>query len=1159
MLIWLLESSLIATLLALIAVAASRWRRTGPAVLHALWLVVIVRLVIPPLVEWPWELRVLSRASDVPTEERASAPNDEARERGLRSPDGFTEHTATTPTIEYEHVDLHAVDATVDVGARHHTSDARVTAAEPVYEHEMSGVWESRRRPGPAGSNSVGHIPNASSGADRGLDVDDSFAKGAIEAAIERRPVDEESIEEERSLERRPGVPRPVLEQERIEALVAELRQTPAVSLPRAETEPGPAEKRPAPAAGLATKSAVAKTAADAPSTEEASGAETLGAAPPPLRKTAADAPSTEEASGAETLGAAPPPLRWTAARWSAAASIVWALGAMVVAWLHLRRCWSLRRLLATGRPAGRRIEAVAAEAADRLGVSVPRVTVCDGTRSPMVWGFLRPVLALPTALVERLTDDEWRAVCLHEIAHLRRRDQWVGLLILLAHCISWWNPLFWYARRQLNQNAELCCDAWVVWALPSRRRDYASTLIEVVRFVSTLGTPSRSPALGMADGTRKAFERRLVMILQETVSPRARLSRLVAIALLCTLALPGWTLAERSSSDTPPAARVSGDVGGTDTGTAIIDTGDTASPPRPNRDRGSNAPAGIDGAVQADAVDLNAPTGVESGTKDAPAIVGGDVATTRSGGNGNAGATDASDAPAGIFGELVGEPRTSSTDAPGGIFGELVGEPRTSSTDPATDAPSGVFGELVGQPRTSSTDAATDAPGGIFGELVGEPRTSSTDAGGNFGGLPGQPRPSSTATDPDAPSDANASRPIAPGESVRRASGSRPRVAAPATDPVGGLDALQPGAPSDTPIPRPRRRGATVRNPSNSAYPPRRTGTRDNTPRTSAKSGRDRTEKRLQSLEKQLTDVQASLRAILEALGRDQVKAPRPTPAADDLFDAANPLLSEPVAPQPAPAPPQPAPAPRRGRRVTNPAGSFPPAANPFRPTVRQPALPNAPKPTRRSRSSGTSAEISFKLPADAAADLVRVLERRRNQIESYTLKKDRITVRLKASPNSDRHLDTIQRFVVEVLGGKLLEISRYRAPSTSTQRRTTTPNAELRVVAVDSPNNLVVLSAGQDKQVQVGDRYRVLKGSKKAGEVEVFKVYDDLSGARIVEIQDEVVLEANDRVQPADVERVPLNDPETELERLDLDDALEPLEPVDGPDDVPNSDFDF
>ena len=53
MLIWFAETTLIASILAAVALLGGRWRRIGPVARHALWLVVLVKLVTPPIVCWP--------------------------------------------------------------------------------------------------------------------------------------------------------------------------------------------------------------------------------------------------------------------------------------------------------------------------------------------------------------------------------------------------------------------------------------------------------------------------------------------------------------------------------------------------------------------------------------------------------------------------------------------------------------------------------------------------------------------------------------------------------------------------------------------------------------------------------------------------------------------------------------------------------------------------------------------------------------------------------------------------------------------------------------------------------------------------------------------------------------------------------------------------
>src|SRR5262245_52659837 len=54
MLWWLAQNAVMAAILAGIVTLVCRAFRLRPAVRHALWLVVLLKLVTPPVVHWPW-------------------------------------------------------------------------------------------------------------------------------------------------------------------------------------------------------------------------------------------------------------------------------------------------------------------------------------------------------------------------------------------------------------------------------------------------------------------------------------------------------------------------------------------------------------------------------------------------------------------------------------------------------------------------------------------------------------------------------------------------------------------------------------------------------------------------------------------------------------------------------------------------------------------------------------------------------------------------------------------------------------------------------------------------------------------------------------------------------------------------------------------------
>ncbi len=84
MLGWFAETTIVAALLAVVAIVGCRIRPSSPSIRHALWLVVLIKLITPPLVAWPWAVRISefpwpeapprSVAADVPGEQSLQVP-----------------------------------------------------------------------------------------------------------------------------------------------------------------------------------------------------------------------------------------------------------------------------------------------------------------------------------------------------------------------------------------------------------------------------------------------------------------------------------------------------------------------------------------------------------------------------------------------------------------------------------------------------------------------------------------------------------------------------------------------------------------------------------------------------------------------------------------------------------------------------------------------------------------------------------------------------------------------------------------------------------------------------------------------------------------------------------------------------------------------------
>ncbi|HZU39006.1 MAG TPA: M56 family metallopeptidase, partial [Gemmataceae bacterium] len=179
------------------------------------------------------------------------------------------------------------------------------------------------------------------------------------------------------------------------------------------------------------------------------------------------------------------------------------------------------RRLLRHARPAPSQLQQTVQRLAQRLGLkNVPSVWLVPGAVSPMVWAVgLAPRLLFPSKLLDRLDDEQRRTLLAHELAHVRRRDHWVRLLELLVTSLYWWHPIVWWARREIHEAEEHCCDAWVVSTLDGAERTYALALLQVLAFVSKARAVLPATASGI--GQVPHLRRRLTMICQ-TKTPRS-------------------------------------------------------------------------------------------------------------------------------------------------------------------------------------------------------------------------------------------------------------------------------------------------------------------------------------------------------------------------------------------------------------------------------------------------------------------------------------------------------------------------------------------------------------------------------------------------------------------------------------------------------------
>lgn len=172
-----------------------------------------------------------------------------------------------------------------------------------------------------------------------------------------------------------------------------------------------------------------------------------------------------------------------------------------------------------------------------RLSLPQPVLVITEAIRSPFLWCLGPVCLVWPQSQSQPRQRESAQPILVHELAHLKRKDHWTAWVELIALILWWWNPVFWFVRRQLNSSAEMACDAWVVDLLPDQRRDYAESLIEFSRRRDT--TRPAFGSVGADASFRHHLKKRLEMIMTQDSTTQFSKWTAMAVALLGVLSLP--------------------------------------------------------------------------------------------------------------------------------------------------------------------------------------------------------------------------------------------------------------------------------------------------------------------------------------------------------------------------------------------------------------------------------------------------------------------------------------------------------------------------------------------------------------------------------------------------------------------------------------------
>jgi len=165
------------------------------------------------------------------------------------------------------------------------------------------------------------------------------------------------------------------------------------------------------------------------------------------------------------------------------------------------------------------------------------RLCVSEETDVPIAVGLFDAMILVPRSLLQRLSEPEVDQICLHELGHLRRADDWTNALQRLVTALLGWNPAVQFVGQQLDLEREVACDDWVL-SYVQKVRPYALCLTKMAESAAWPRRPI--PAPGVFDTRRHISLRieRLLGVGRNIATNMAPAPAAAAIALVTAIAI---------------------------------------------------------------------------------------------------------------------------------------------------------------------------------------------------------------------------------------------------------------------------------------------------------------------------------------------------------------------------------------------------------------------------------------------------------------------------------------------------------------------------------------------------------------------------------------------------------------------------------------------
>lgn len=190
----------------------------------------------------------------------------------------------------------------------------------------------------------------------------------------------------------------------------------------------------------------------------------------------------------------------------------IWAGGILIMLFLLVKSLLQLNMLKQTALPLqNKKVRSLYNDCLDTVGLRRPiPIYTTAYLKTPIIAHVFRPCIYFPIHVISDFDESGIRYMLLHELQHHKHHDAILNCVINGIRILYWFNPMVWYAEKQMRLEQELACDSSVLKLLTENDYEaYGDTLIRLA------GKEIPSPVLFAAgiSGTMKQMQKRILNI----------------------------------------------------------------------------------------------------------------------------------------------------------------------------------------------------------------------------------------------------------------------------------------------------------------------------------------------------------------------------------------------------------------------------------------------------------------------------------------------------------------------------------------------------------------------------------------------------------------------------------------------------------------------